>query len=237
MQFRQLPLRIMFGLLPLVCGAVSSAQTPNYFWTFNHSGVADYVLTSASPEVWPGSIPASDPTLTLKIGKRYRVTITNPGLTPFQVIAKATVPGSDVVLLSQGSFSGSFESNQSVAWADDGNDPNGKVDFTLTQSLATAMHPAGKTPGYRSENQIFNIRGSFNIQAADPTATPTPTRTPTITQTPTQTITETPTETESPTPTSTPSATDTPTPGSADLNGDGTVDAGDLIELLRQLRN
>jgi hypothetical protein len=230
--------------LPLAClccllaGSACYGQTPNYLWTFDNNGVADYRLTQVSdPAVYAGSIPALDPTLNLKIGKRYRVTIVNPEVNPFQVVAKGASAPADVILLSQGQTTGSFEANAGVAWADDGLSSNGKIDFTLTQALADALRATGKTPGYRDGLHTFNMRGSFNIQPADPTATPTPslTRTPTPTPTATQTLTQTPTLTLTPPPTETPSPTSTSTPASADLNGDGNIDAEDLIEILKQM--
>lgn len=240
-------------LLLTLCGLFQAgpciAQTPDYQWTFDNNGVSDYRLTVVSdPAVYAGSIPALDPTLNLKIGKRYRITIVDPDVNPIQIVAKGSSAGTDVVLLSQGETVGSFEADPAVAWADDGLSSNGKVDFTLTQPLADAMRATGKTPGYRDRLHSFNMRGSFNILAADPTATPTrtstgtPTQTATITPSPTwtpthtQTQTETPTQTPSPTSTLTATETATPTRVSADLNGDGTVDAADLIELLNQMQ-
>ncbi len=96
-----------------------------------------------------------------------------------------------------------------------------------------------------------------STDTSEPTATSTETQestpTPTDTTELTQTFTETPeptatdTSTEQPTPTDTleatatpsettvlPSATPTNTPRSADLNGDGVIDANDLLELMRQ---
>lgn len=212
------------------------AQTPDFSWTFDNNGVADYRLTQVSdPAVWPGAVPALDPTLNLKVGKRYRVTVVDSSSNPFQVIAKAPQAGNDIVLLSMGGAVGNFESDAAVLWADTGGNSNGSVDFTLTQSLANAMSDGGRIAGYRSGLQTFNMRGNFTIQPPDPTPTPTPTRTFTPTQTGTPTATPTSTSMETATPTITVSPTISPTPNSADLDGSGKIDALDLLILLREL--
>jgi len=44
-------------------------------WTFNNNSYIAYTLTSvSSPDLYPGPLPANNPTLNLVAGKRYRVT-------------------------------------------------------------------------------------------------------------------------------------------------------------------
>ncbi len=82
-------------------------------------------------------------------------------------------------------------------------------------------------PGVGFDGSVAFDMGAFEFRTSDipvPTNTPKPTRTPTETSTPTVTLT--PTETSTP--------TITPTIKSpADINGDGDVDAADLLILLR----
>ena len=107
------------------------------------------------------NIGDENPTLTLYIGGRYEVTVTNYTVHPFQVIAKGSSTGSDNPLLSMGAVSSSFESNPGVAWTDNG---AGTVTFTMTLDLYNAMTTSGHIPGYRCQIHTSTMRGNFNIQ-------------------------------------------------------------------------
>ncbi|HOR26537.1 MAG TPA: PQQ-dependent sugar dehydrogenase [Candidatus Sumerlaeota bacterium] len=146
-------------------------------WTFGDDTMFNYILNSKSSDIlYDGTLPANDPTLNLIIGKRYGVTIQNPVLHPFQVLAKGTTFNTDVVLLSMGGTTGSFESDSEVDWTDSG----GTVEFTLTPALAAAMAPdANHTPGYRCGMPVDMMRGDFIIygkgmESADPIPGPIP---------------------------------------------------------------
>jgi glucose/arabinose dehydrogenase len=116
------------------------------------------------------NLGAQDPTLTVQIGKRYQVVVTNFRPHPFEVLAKGTSPGADIVLLAQGSTVGSFESDPDVDWANNG---SGTVAFTLTSALHAAMMVSDHIPGYRCRAHIFTMRGDFNVlPAAEPTPEP-----------------------------------------------------------------
>jgi hypothetical protein len=220
------------------------AQTPDYSWTFNNNFTSSFTLTAvSSTDLFQGSLPTDDPTITLEVGKRYQVTVVNFGSHPFQVIAKGGSSPSDVILLSLGATVGSFEADAGVSWTDSG---AGVVTFTLIQGLADAMAAPSHVPGYRCGVHTGTMRGNFTILSGPlPTATITNTSAPTETPTDTLEATPTPTETLADTPTPTVTNTTPPvaasptasnTPRSADLTGDGQVNANDLIEFMRQWR-
>ena len=102
--------------------------------------------------------------MTVQIGKRYQVTVTNFVPHPFEVLAKGASAGADTVLLSMGSRIGPFESDPEVAWEDTG---SGTVPFTLTPGLHDAMIASGHVPGYRCKAHIFTMRGDFDVLPAD----------------------------------------------------------------------
>jgi glucose/arabinose dehydrogenase len=106
------------------------------------------------------SIGAQDPTLTVRVGRRYQVTVVNFGPHPFEVLAKGASAGADIVLLSMGSTVGPFESDPEVAWVDNG---SGTVTFTLTPGLYSAMTDSDHVPGYRCKAHPFTMRGNFNV--------------------------------------------------------------------------
>ncbi|MGD2095845.1 MAG: PQQ-dependent sugar dehydrogenase, partial [Phycisphaerales bacterium] len=130
-------------------------------WTFGNVGFQSYRLDSYSPlEANIGTIGAEDPGLTLELGKRYHVTVTNYQVHPFEVIAKGATAGADTVLLSMGSPTGPFEADSDIAWTDNG---LGTIEFTLTLNLYNAMMGPGQQPGYRCRPHAPFMRGDFII--------------------------------------------------------------------------
>jgi glucose/arabinose dehydrogenase len=131
--------------------------------TFGNVGFLAYRLDSFKPADADlnASIGEQNPTLTLQLGKRYQVTITDYLNHPFEIISKAPSAGADKVLLSMGTPAGVFESDPDVAWDDD---KLGTVTFTMTFSLYTAMTAQGKTPGYRCRIHTTTMRGDFVVE-------------------------------------------------------------------------
>ncbi|MHC4143447.1 MAG: PQQ-dependent sugar dehydrogenase [Planctomycetota bacterium] len=173
MSARKLVLGLLTGPV-IVLGSfrTSEATSHDVAWTFGNVGSASYRLDAFDPaDAGLGaSLGSQDPTLTVQIGRRYEVTVTNFIPHPFEVLAKGTSPGLDVVLLAQGGVTGPFESDPEVDWTDDG---AGTVTFTLTPGLHEAMIAPGCVPGYRCRAHIFTMRGDFNVlPAADPEPDP-----------------------------------------------------------------
>lgn len=159
---------VLATLFVLAFSASTVAQTTLQL-TMDNDFNSDYTLTSVSSvEVFAGSLPADDPVINLEIGNRYVFTIVNPVVHPFQVLAKGANPAEDVVVLSQGSASGSLEGDSGVNWQDDGQSSNGVISFTVTQGLVDAMNQSGLSPGYKCEAHPVSMRGDFNIVAAAP---------------------------------------------------------------------
>jgi glucose/arabinose dehydrogenase len=169
--------KLLIGLLVVFVVVLGSFRTAgaashDVSWTFGNVFSASYRLDAFEPaDAGLGaSLGSEDPTLTVQIGKRYQVTITNFIPHPFEVLSKGSSPGSDTVLLAQGGVAGPFESDPEVDWADDG---SGTVTFTLTPGLHDAMTAPGGVPGYRCRAHIFTMRGDFNVlPAADPEPDP-----------------------------------------------------------------
>jgi glucose/arabinose dehydrogenase len=154
--------------------ATVEASSHDVGWTFGNVSSASYRLDAVEPgDAGLGAnLGSEDPTLTVQIGKRYQVKVTNFGPHPFEVIAKSSSAGSDIVLLAQGNVAGPFESDPEVAWEDNG---SGTVTFTLTAGLHEAMLQSGNVPGYRCRAHIFTMRGNFNVlPAAEPEPEPEP---------------------------------------------------------------
>ena len=108
-----------------------------------------------------GDLDIENPTLLLQLGNRYQVTVLDDVNHPFEIIAKDIDPEHDDILLSANQdVVGLFESDQDVAWIDNG---LGTVTFTLTDELYNAMIAPNKRPGYRCGFQSANIRGNFDI--------------------------------------------------------------------------
>jgi len=160
-------LAVVLGL-----SATVGATSHDVGWTFGNVGSSSYRLDAFEPDDagLGASLGAQDPTLTVQVGKRYRVLVTNFRPHPFEVLAKGASPGADIALLAQGNTVGSFESDPDVDWTDNG---AGTVAFTLTSDLHAAMMVAGHIPGYRCRAHIFTMRGDFNVlPAAEPTPEP-----------------------------------------------------------------
>jgi glucose/arabinose dehydrogenase len=141
-------------------------------WEFGASGTFAYVLNSFEPaDAGLGTVGASNPTLILRLGQRYTITVADRGMHPLELIARGATSTSDEVLLSMapGVF-GSLENDSGVAWQDDGLGP---VSFTLTRGLYEAMSAAGRVPGYRCRPHGTTMRGSFDVVGL-PLADPIP---------------------------------------------------------------
>lgn len=138
------------------------ASSHDVAWTFGNVGSSSYKLDSFEPgDAGLGaSLGSQDPTLTVQVGKRYQVTVTNYIPHPFEVLAKGSSARSDIVLLSQGGSTGPFESDPEVDWVDNS---AGTVTFTLTPGLYNAMMEPGHVPGYRCRVHLFTTRGNFNV--------------------------------------------------------------------------
>jgi glucose/arabinose dehydrogenase len=145
------------------CISSDAASPHDAAWTFGNVDFLSYRLDAFTPPVaGPGAnLGDENPTLTLYIGGRYEVTVTNHTIHPFQIIAKGASAGSDIPLLSMGAVTNSFESDPDVAWVDNG---SGTVTFTLTLDLYNAMTDSGHVPGYRCEIHTSTMRGNFNVQ-------------------------------------------------------------------------
>ena len=149
-----------FLLFVILCSVSAQAQIVDVAWTFGNIGSSSYRLNSFEPsDIDFGTIGGEDPTLPLELGKRYQVKVTNHTVHPFEIIAKATSPAQDNVLLSM-AIEGPFESDPQVNWEDDG---QGTVRFTLTLPLYQAMTKNDLIPGYRCRPHLFSMRGDFLI--------------------------------------------------------------------------
>jgi len=148
------------------------ADSHDAAWTFGNVGSFSYRLDSFTPADagLEASIGQEDPTLTLYLGRRYQVTVTNYTVHPFQVLAKGSSAATDIPLLSMGSTTSSFESDPEVAWEDNG---AGTVTFTMTLGLYNAMTDSGRIPGYRCQPHASTMRGDFIVQGV-PLADPIP---------------------------------------------------------------
>ncbi|MHC4431429.1 MAG: PQQ-dependent sugar dehydrogenase, partial [Planctomycetota bacterium] len=157
------------GLTVLLGISTASRATSHAVgWTFGNVGSSSYRLDAFEPDdaELGANLGAQDPTLTVQLGKRYQVTVTNFRQHPLEVLAKGASAGADIVLLAMGSPAGPFETDADVAWVDNG---AGTVAFTLTAALHDAMSEAGHVPGYRCRPHLFSMRGDFDVlPAAEP---------------------------------------------------------------------
>jgi hypothetical protein len=82
--------------------AVVEADSHDVTWTFGNVGSSSYRLDAFSPSDagLGASLGAQDPTLTVQIGKRYQVRVTNFVPHPFEVLAKGSSAGGDTILLA-----------------------------------------------------------------------------------------------------------------------------------------
>jgi len=158
MQFHRI--FVCLGLILGICGG-AQATSHDVAWTFGNNGFSDYILNSYSPAgAALGTVGGFDPTLTLRVNRRYQVTVVNYQSHPLQILAKAASSGSDIVLLSMSSTVGSFESDPGVGWVDNG---AGTITFTLTLGLYNAMNAGGRQPGYGCELHASFMRGNFTV--------------------------------------------------------------------------
>ncbi len=163
MNTQKLLITVLAGIVVILgtSGAIEAASH-DVAWTFGNVGSSSYRLDAFEPgdDGLGASIGAEDPTLTVRVGRRYQVTVTNYLPHPFEVLAKGASAGADTVLLSMGSRTAPFESDPEVAWVDDG---SGTVTFTLTVELYNAMIDSGHVPGYRCKAHVFTMRGDFVV--------------------------------------------------------------------------
>jgi hypothetical protein len=166
---------LLVGMAVLLgLSASVEATSHDVGWTFGNVGSASYRLDGFEPDDagLGANLGSQDPTLTVQIGKRYQVVVTNFRPHPFEVLAKGASAGADTILLAQGGKVGPFESDPEVAWEDNG---SGTVSFTLTSGLHDAMLTAGHIPGYRCGVHVFSMRGDFIVlPAAEPEPDPKP---------------------------------------------------------------
>lgn len=152
---------VLLSLFSLILTPPVNAQAYDLAWTFGNVGSSSYRLDAYDPPATGfGNLGDSDPTLLLELGLRYQVTVTQYQMHPLEILAKASSASQDIVLLSMGGFTGSFEGDSDVNWQDDG---QGTVQFTLTQALYDAMNAGSRSPGYRCRPHMFNMRGDFAI--------------------------------------------------------------------------
>lgn len=148
----------------LLVATISAFGQSDFQWTFDATAIFNYNISEASAGLeFSGDLGAADPTIALEEGMRYAVTILNPSFHPFDVIAKASSAGNDVVLLSQGDFTGPLEADAEINWID----ADGTVIFTVTPELITAMNQGGRDPGYRCSHHRSTMRGDFDLGGAE----------------------------------------------------------------------
>ncbi|MBL7188263.1 MAG: PQQ-dependent sugar dehydrogenase [Phycisphaerae bacterium] len=173
MKVQRLGIAVVVGAAVILgTSATVEADSHDVGWTFGNVSSSSYRLDAFEPgdAELGASLGTQDPTLTLQIGKRYQVTVTNFIPHPLEVLAKGASAGADTILLAQGPKTGPFESDPEVVWQDNG---AGTVTFTLTSGLHDAMLAAGHVPGYRCGAHIFTMRGGFNVlPAAEPEPDP-----------------------------------------------------------------
>lgn len=147
----------------LVFAGAAGAQVETL--TFDATGDnEDWVLTNvSSTDIFDGSLPSNEATVTLTIGQRYEIVNLNASLHFFQLLAKGSSFAEDVVLLSQNTTTGTLESDPDINWVDDGQTPTGTVAFTMTQTLADAMVQSGLAPGYRCQQHPTMMRGDIVV--------------------------------------------------------------------------
>ena len=123
--------------------AEPASTPPDISWTFSSITAPDsnsflYRLSGFSPpQANLGVIGQTNPIIPMIVGKRYSVTIQDPQLHPFEVIAKGNTDNEDTPLLSQGPVVSPFEDDPNVAWQDE----DGTITFTLTPELIDEPKP------------------------------------------------------------------------------------------------
>ncbi len=152
----------------LLAASAAYGQLHDVAWTFGDVGSSGYKLNAFDPAgANLGVVGATNPSLTLQMGKRYQATVVNYTMHPLEIIGKAATSSQDKVLLSMGSFAGTLESDPEVKWEDAG---QGVVRFTLTERLYRAMIDGGRTPGYRCRAHASTMRGDFIVPSNPPIA-------------------------------------------------------------------
>jgi hypothetical protein len=132
-------------------------------WTFGHRDSAAYRLDRIEPAHTPlGVRGGENPWMILVIGQRYQVTVIDPELHPFELIARGPAADEDFVFLSmKAGVDALMENNALVDWADTG---GGTVAFTLTQDLWSALQGADhQSPGYRCGIHSQTMRGDLAL--------------------------------------------------------------------------
>lgn len=129
---------------PLMAGA----QEPDVVVTLGQVGESAWFVQSLDPTdagVAPTGSGNPNPTMSFRIGERYRLINNQSALHPFTIAAQGSP--SDL-LLRQGAATGTFESDPDVAWT---NSPVSEMTFTMTPALADALFASGKDPVYFCE--------------------------------------------------------------------------------------
>ena len=180
----------------------SPTMEQGLFWRFTNNGVADYRLESqadVSPEIYDGPFPRNDPTLSLVIGERYRVEVIPFTAHPFEVISRVNASPANDTVLL--AMGGNAGTLEDDPDIEWTDDGSGEVEFTLTQGLFEAMIENGRFPAYRCGIHTASMRGDFDI--SEPVPGP-------------QEIIDLLLNSQG-------------EPSGLDLNGDGVVDAADLV--------
>jgi hypothetical protein len=148
---KKLALLLMLVILP------SAAVAQDGTWSFGAIGTSDYRLDAvSSTDIFAGTLPANDPTLTLTVGQRYAATVAAGH--PLAILSKGATSATDVALLVQGAAAGTLEGDAGINWVDAG----GIVSFTVTPTLVNAMNASG-IPGYRCNSHPTGMRGNFTL--------------------------------------------------------------------------
>lgn len=132
-------------------------------WIFGNKGTEAYLLEEIEPShINLGELNATNPTLSLRIGQRYQVTVDFAEAFPLEIIAKGSNEEEDRVLLSmKNGIDGPFEQDEQVDWYDPG---NGTAVFTLTPDLWSALQGEDhQQPGYRAGFFSQTMRGDFVV--------------------------------------------------------------------------
>ncbi len=122
MSAQKLTIAVVAGMAVIFgASATVGAASHDVAWTFGNVSSSSYRLDAFEPEDagLGASLGSADPTLTVQIGKRYQVTVTNFVPHPVELLAKGASAGADTFILSMGSRTYQFESDPEVAWVDD----------------------------------------------------------------------------------------------------------------------
>jgi hypothetical protein len=157
---------LVAGVLLLVLGACAAVialpEGVDVLVVIGHRGADAWTVTRVEGGDL-GDRSGDNPTLTLRVGERYRFEIpVSNGVHPFELLTLGHPPGDprdpagDVVLLSEeDGEDGSFEADADVDFVSDGD----VFEFTLTQALADAL------TGYRCGVHTVSMWGAIEIGA------------------------------------------------------------------------